>query len=80
MFIQDFSNPKDAITDEKQIKGWSRERKRFSFMEIGIKSMSRQNVKTVLLILIIKKISLEFTPQAMENHLSLPRNNRIDPM
>jgi hypothetical protein len=80
MFIQDFSNPKDAITAEKQIKGWSREKKEVLFRTIGIKSMSRQNVKTVLLILIIKKISLEFTPQAMENHPSLPRNNRIYPM
>jgi putative endonuclease len=31
MFIQDFSNPKDAITDEKQIKGWSREKKEVLF-------------------------------------------------
>ena len=27
MFVQDFSNPKDAITAEKQIKGWSRKKK-----------------------------------------------------
>ena len=31
MFIQDFSNPKDAITAEKQIKGWSREKKEVLF-------------------------------------------------
>jgi len=31
MFIQDFSNPKDAITAEKQIKGWSREKKEALF-------------------------------------------------
>jgi putative endonuclease len=32
MFIQDFSNPKDAITVEKQIKGWSRKKKEALFL------------------------------------------------
>ncbi len=31
MFIQDFSNPKDAIVAEKQIKGWSRKKKEALF-------------------------------------------------
>lgn len=31
MFDQDFSNPKDAITAEKQIKGWSRKKKEALF-------------------------------------------------
>ena len=31
MFAQDFSNPKDAITAEKQIKGWSRKKKKALF-------------------------------------------------
>jgi predicted GIY-YIG superfamily endonuclease len=40
MFIQDFSNPKEAIAAEKQIKGWSRKKKEVLFQAIGIKSMS----------------------------------------
>lgn len=31
MFIQDFSNPKDAIAAEKQIKSWSRKKKEALF-------------------------------------------------
>ncbi len=31
MFVQDFSNPKDAIAVEKQIKGWSRKKKEALF-------------------------------------------------
>ena len=31
MFVQDFSNPKDAITAEKQIKSWSRKKKEALF-------------------------------------------------
>lgn len=31
MFIQGFSNPKDAIAAEKQIKGWSRKKKETLF-------------------------------------------------
>ena len=40
MFIQDFSNPKETIAAEKQIKGWSRKKKEVLFQAIGIKSMS----------------------------------------
>ncbi len=31
MFVQDFSNPKDAIAAEKQIKSWSRKKKEALF-------------------------------------------------
>ncbi len=31
MFVQNFLNPKDAITAEKQIKGWSRKKKEALF-------------------------------------------------
>lgn len=33
MFVQDFTNPKDAITAEKQIKGWSRKKKEALFQD-----------------------------------------------
>ena len=33
MFVQDFSNPKDAIAAEKQIKGWSRKKKESLFQD-----------------------------------------------
>jgi hypothetical protein len=79
MFIQDFSNPKEAIAAEKQIKGWSRKKKEVLFQGNWNKIYELAKCKNILLMFIIEKISLEFTPWAKWSHPSLPLNGRTDP-
>ncbi len=59
MFVQDFSNPKDAIAAEKQIKSWSRKKKEALFQGDWNKIHELAKCKNSTSHVHLKKLSLD---------------------
>ena len=59
VFYCEFNNMNEAISFEKQVKGWSRRRRKLLLIIIGICCLLFQFVKTKVIIKILKKIKLK---------------------